>query len=121
MSAARDERIAQLTLAGYTASQISARLHIAPRTVHRGRVRTGIAQPFCGKPLTADERRRAETMLEDGASYSEVARTIGRSRETIRKWFPGSSVWKVGGGTLYRQYMVALDAIVPPMHCEVTS
>jgi hypothetical protein len=35
------------------------------------------------------ERLRAKAFLEDGASYQEVGRTIGRYPSTVANWFPG--------------------------------
>ena len=39
--------------------------------------------------LTHDEKRRALALLEDGCSYAEVSRTLGRSEQVFRNNFPG--------------------------------
>lgn len=39
--------------------------------------------------LSEDENRRAAELLEGGASYREVARTIGRSASVVCRRFPG--------------------------------
>lgn len=108
--ARRDQRIAELTRAGRSASQIAAELHVTARTVARARARMGIAKP-CRITLTDDELRRAAALLEDGASYAEVARTLGRSIAAICKRFPGRSAWKQGSGYEARCLNQALDAI----------
>jgi IS30 family transposase len=115
----RDKRIAELTREGYSGTQIARRVGVTHRTVQRARVRTGVAQPFCGIPLTPEEIRLAESLLDDGASYCEVGRTLGRSMETIRRRFRGRSMWAPGSGVEYRKLMVALNAIVPPTDWEV--
>lgn len=119
--AERDDRIARLTVAGYTAPQIAAIVGVTERTVQRVRGRRGVAKPFCGNPLTADEIRRAADMLDDGASYGEVSRTLGRCRDVIRRRLPCRSIWKPGSGAEIRAYRAALNALVPPLHCEVAS
>ncbi len=40
-------------------------------------------------PMTAAEHEVAERLIAEGCSYSEVARTIGRSHATVAKRFPG--------------------------------
>jgi IS30 family transposase len=117
-TALRDQRIAQLTLAGKSARQVAEEVGVTKRTVQRARMRTGVAKPP-RQPLAGDEIRCAETLLDDGASYTEVARTLGRHPETIARNFPGRSTWN--NGVEYRKFMAALDAIVPPIHWEVAS
>jgi IS30 family transposase len=111
--ARRHASIAALTRAGYTAPQIAEALGITTRTVQRARVRTGVAKPFCGIPLSEDEKQRAAEMLDDGASYKEVGRTLGRADTAIGRHFPGRSEWQRGSGHRYRELMDGLDAILP--------
>jgi len=86
--AERRAQIIALTEQGWTAAAIADRLGITKRSVARGRAAAGIAQPRA--PLmTDDEKRAARTMLDDGASYHEVGRTIGRSASTIERNLPG--------------------------------
>lgn len=42
------------------------------------------------------EYDRARDLIEDGASYGEVARTVGVEPKTVRSWFPGRG-WESGG------------------------
>ncbi|QCG77801.1 helix-turn-helix DNA binding domain protein [Gordonia phage Reyja] len=39
--------------------------------------------------LTADQTTTARTLLEDGASYREVARTLGVPRHRVMRALPG--------------------------------
>ncbi|QXO13149.1 helix-turn-helix DNA binding domain protein [Gordonia phage Jojo24] len=39
--------------------------------------------------LTADQTSTARTLLEDGASYREVARTLGVPRHRVMRALPG--------------------------------
>lgn len=73
---------------GMTTAQIAVRLKVNPRTISRWRVAMGIAKPPAVR-LTAEEKRHALDLLTDGASYNEVARTIGRCAPTIARHFPG--------------------------------
>ena len=85
---ARRDRVTQLTRQGHTAKQIGELLGVTKRTVARDRTATGCAQPKAPL-LTQDELERAHAMLEDGASYEEVARTLHRSHTAFRHRFPG--------------------------------
>lgn len=79
-----------LTLQGWSASRIAARLHICTRTVVRYRRATGCSQPSPHR-MTADEIAAAGKLLDDGCSYEEVARTLGVSWSSIVARFPGRS------------------------------
>ena len=85
---ARRDRVTQLTRQGHTAKHIAALLGITPRTVTRDRAARGITQPTPPR-ITETEFARAKAMLEDGASYDEVARTLGRATTAFRHRFPG--------------------------------
>lgn len=85
----RRERVAELTRRGFSAEKIAEELRVTTRTVQRDRTAMGIARPFTGIPLTDDEIRRARDLLDGGCSVSEVARTLGRSDNTLHKHFPG--------------------------------
>lgn len=49
-------------------------------------------------------------MLDDGASFSEVARTLHRHKGTICKHFPGRG-WAPGSGAQYRRLKAQLDRL----------
>ena len=85
---ARRDRVTQLTRQGHTAKQIANLLGVTPRTVTRDRAARGITQPIHPR-VTETEFARAKEMLDDGASYEEVARTLHRSHTAFRHRFPG--------------------------------
>lgn len=107
----RREMIARLTREGRSATEIAARLRISVRTVYRYRQITGASRNRCS-PMSEDELAIARMLLEDGASYGEVGRTLGRRGFTISRRFPGRG-WGVGAGGEYRRAMQQLDALRP--------
>lgn len=90
-----EQRILELNRAGWSDERIAVQLGICSRTVLRARHRNGIR--FEPKVLTAEELRRAEQMLDDGASYGELARTLGFTPAAFQRRFPGRSQWTRGG------------------------
>lgn len=117
--AARDAQIVTLTRAGRSAADIARVLRITKRTVNRVRVRTNTPAPVRRMPMSEGEIHRAMQMLDDGASYGEVARTLGRGHATIRQRLPGRSCWKVGGGNDIREYRKLLNSLTGPVDWEV--
>ncbi|WAB09226.1 helix-turn-helix DNA binding domain protein [Gordonia phage LittleMunchkin] len=84
----RAERVAEMTRAGLTAAQIADRLKVTVRTVQRDRMRTGTndhSPPRWSSALLD----RARTLLDDGASYRETARTLGVDPSNLRRRLPG--------------------------------
>ena len=88
--AEREARVKCLTEQGWPATEIAAVLKISTRTVVRYRRVTGCSQPV-GRHLTDDEIATAGEMLDDGCSYTEVARTLGVSAWAIATKYPGRS------------------------------
>lgn len=68
-------------------SEISAILGISARQVSRYRTRLYGPRPV--EPYPAEMRQKVKNLLEDGASYNEVARTFHLADDTVRRWFPG--------------------------------
>lgn len=86
----RNQRIAELTRQHLSAREISELLSIAPRTVTRARGRAGVAQQCIPSYVWTDESlATAGRLLDDGASFTEVGRTLGCSPEAVSKHFPG--------------------------------
>jgi DNA-binding CsgD family transcriptional regulator len=85
----RDSRVLQLTQEGLTNRQIADMVGITCRSVTRVRARHAAVHPAAAALLTVDETARALALLEDGASYVEVAKTLGRNNNTIRRRLPG--------------------------------
>lgn len=85
---ARRQRIVELTQLGWSAAEIAHECKTTARTVERTRVKMGVAQPP-PRRLTADEVARIEAMLADGASITDVARSVGRSIDYLQRRFRG--------------------------------
>lgn len=86
---ARRDRIAELFRQGLTPPVIANKLGISERTVDRAKSARGLTRPRPPEPLTSALFERAKALLDDGASYFEVQRTIGVSHNTIRRHIPG--------------------------------
>ncbi|CPT94419.1 Transposase and inactivated derivatives%2C IS30 family [Mycobacteroides abscessus] len=106
----RVARVATLSRGGYTDQEIAVKLGVSDRTVLRDRKAAGLPVTPTPAPLTEEERATALRLLEDGANYREVARTIGRGRTTIKRAFPGYS-WTQAQKFEYRMALRALNAI----------
>lgn len=106
----RVDRVVALSRSGYTDQEIAARLGISDRTVLRDRKAAGLHLRATPRPLTPEEHARTVAMLDDGASYKEIARTIGRSANTIKRAFPGYS-WTQAQMFEYRMALRAFNAI----------
>lgn len=86
-AAERRDLIVELTRQGQTAAAIAEKCGVTRRTVERIRHDYGlIRQPH--RRFTADEIAIVEAMLADGASYTEIGRTIGRDPATIGGRWP---------------------------------
>jgi len=90
---ARRDRVAELSRQGHTIKYIAKVLYVATRTVERDRAATGCAPPKAPR-VTEDEFDRAKAMLEDGVSYEEAGRTLGRCSKVFRRRFPGYTLTK---------------------------
>lgn len=86
----RRRAIKTMTQQGRTAHEISTALGITQRSVERARHQMGITRPR-PNPITPEEINRVAQLLQDGTSLKEAAETIGRSRESMRRHFPGQS------------------------------
>jgi DNA-binding CsgD family transcriptional regulator len=86
------DKVAELTRAGHSATEISALLGCSVRAVVRCRRITGTSKGPGVPRVSADKLAQAELLVADGASCREVARTIGVHSKTVKKYFP-ESVW----------------------------
>lgn len=77
-----------LTRAGESARAIAERLGVSERTVVRARRACGASLPR-PTPYSDAEMEQARRLLEDGASYREVARTLGRDASYLTRLLPG--------------------------------
>jgi len=81
--------VAELTRQGHSADGIATKLGISKRHVVRIRSKTHTNVHPKAPLLTDEEVERATRMLDDGMSYTEVSRTLGRTFETIQRRIPG--------------------------------
>jgi len=95
----RNHRIAELVRQGLSNAQVAEAVGVSDRTVTRARKRMGIEGRQCRR-ATENEKSKALEMLEDGANYKEVGRTLGRSGSQIKTWFPGYSLTPSEAGKL---------------------
>lgn len=79
-----------MTRQGRTATEIAAVIGCHPDSVTRIRRRNGLTTPP-PPPLTDAEIETASALIMDGASITEAARTIGRSRHALTHRFPDST------------------------------
>lgn len=84
----REQRVLSLTLEGLPVAQIAQRVGVSERQVIRDRRKAGVARQARAE-FTYEEVLRALELLEDGASYNEVGKTLGRDPGTVRRWVPG--------------------------------
>lgn len=90
LAAERRQKMVELYELGLSTADIANKLDIHERTVQRGLQREGIAavQFHCPR-FTDEERIQAELLLNDGASYTQVAATLGRDFKTVYRNVPG--------------------------------
>lgn len=84
---ARRREVRRLTVSGWPSERIAHELGVTARTVTRDRVALGIAQPW--RTVSPEQEHAIAALVEDGAPFREVARTVGVSLETIRRRHPG--------------------------------
>lgn len=103
------DRIITLARYGYTTAEIADHLGCSARTVQRHRSAAGVGTLKVPN-LSADEVARAAELLDDGASYRETARTLGRGVSQIIARFPGRG-WTRDQINEYRVMKKQLEAL----------
>lgn len=96
------DNVIELSDMGHASVSIAHRLGCGLRTVQRYRAEAGYTGYRDTKPYTPEELSFIEALLADGASFAEVARTVGRDRKTIAGKFRGKSTWTPRDGGLLR-------------------
>lgn len=87
-----EDRIVELTKQNQTATTIAEIVGVTTRTVTRVRSRQNAnCEYWPHVMLTAEQITTAEHLLDDGASYTEVARTIGIGWDAVEMRWPGRS------------------------------
>ncbi|WP_144872416.1 helix-turn-helix domain-containing protein [Microbacterium sp. 1.5R] len=82
------ERFAAFERSGLSAREIAQLCGVSSRTVVRWRHATGQSHRPPTIPIPRAQLERAQRLLEDGASISEAARSIGCSNKTLSKRWP---------------------------------
>lgn len=84
----RLREVARMSRLHMTLAEIAEALRTSRRQIVKDRKALGLSK---GAPIkmTQEELERAEALLDDGASLSEIARTLKLSERTIRRRFPG--------------------------------
>lgn len=62
------------------------------------------------RPITDAELREMERLLNDGWSYKQIGRKLGRADKTVAKHFPGRG-WSVEEANEYRRMFRILDSL----------
>ena len=105
----RHDTVVELTRQGYSSTFIADKLGITKRSVQRHRRQAGLSQTTVPSYSEA-EIAQAQALLEDGASYLEVARTLQRGVEALRKRFPGYG-WTKSQACMYGRMRQLLDSL----------
>lgn len=108
-----DETFLDLHHAGLASQEIADRLGITRRTVLRRRVRLGVARHTPGTTWrpTPEWEAQARTLLEDGASLREIARTLHCDRATVTRRFKGMG-WTLNEAGSHSQTMRRANEIL---------
>lgn len=86
--AARRARIIYLSRMGWTVAAIAAEVGVGHSTVTQVRREEGLSR-WRPRPFTHEEDQLIRRLLDDGASYNEVARTADRRHGVIARRYPG--------------------------------
>lgn len=85
---ARWQQVVDMTKFGMTLEQIAEQSGFS--IPHVRRIQAKLMGPRGSRrPYTCDELERIETMLDDGCSLAEIARTLGRNRHALSRRFAG--------------------------------
>lgn len=114
---AKHPDILELVSQGLSNRVVASRLGVSARTVSRVRCNAGMGAEK--KTPSEDEKLRAKELLEDGASYAEVGRTLGFYPGHVKRWFPGYE-WSVGQRNEMAEMQRRLDGLTftPGIRCD---
>jgi transposase-like protein len=97
------EAIERMHKDGWSAPRIAAELGCSAETVRRWRKREGLQPPRPANawaPITPERKEAARRLLDDGAPYEEVSRTLGMTTVTLKRHFPGRQWTRQQAGEL---------------------
>lgn len=95
-----------------SAAEVAARVGCVKRTVERARHELKVCGPApvnSGVPVSEERLAKAREMFADGASVSEVCRSLRMSEKTVRKYFPGAGWDRVTSARFARSVRVARE------------
>lgn len=95
---------------GFTSTEIARHLGCSRDMVTKIRKELGISHEYNNTPYSQEVRDRALEMLEDGAPYIEVERTLGVPVHRTRKWFPGMG-WTLQQAIEFRHLKESMDRL----------
>lgn len=82
----------ELLTQGLTVEAVAARMGCSTRTVARAKNDLGLTKgQRCGRRMSKEDINLVQQHLDDGASLTEIQRTTGWDRGTLRRNFPGRS------------------------------
>lgn len=93
-SVALGERIAELHEQGLEPREIAERAGCSVRSVQRWRSANGLTRPvspFSSRRISSERLALAAEMIADGASHSEIWKTLRITRATLQRHFPGTA------------------------------
>lgn len=79
----RRRKVEEMTRAGVSTEDIARALRVSCRTVTRHRKATGTSTQR-HVPFTAEELQTIRELLEDGCSYRDACRTVGRTKDSTK-------------------------------------
>lgn len=107
------EPVAELLAQNLRSAVIAARLGIAASTVERLKAELGLTKrtPQRANRVTPETLNKMRAMIDDGASSSEVARTVGVNVKTVYRYFPGQQ-WGTRQASEYANLVRATESVV---------
>lgn len=103
-------RVEELTSQGWSAREIAQDLGCSQRGVEYVRSRPDVPRES-REMLSLDKKFWIEQALDDGCSYEEIGRTVGRSAKTISGRWPGRGWDQVEAGR-FRRYTEKLENVI---------
>lgn len=92
MSARFDyDTILELSRSGWSLAEVAGRVGCTKRTVSRVRKLGGVSGPSRWRRVTPELIEAARAMVDDGASWAEIQRTLRVGEHTLQKYLPGTA------------------------------
>jgi hypothetical protein len=103
-------KVRQMLAEGLSTAEVAAEVGCTQR--HVVRIRAGrTSGSKDGRRFSLDEIFLIEAMLDDGCSYTEIGKTVGRAPNTISHRWPGHG-WGFTEGGEFRSFTRKLEGII---------